>query len=287
MSTTFSSQKLGDEEFLLAFADDYLGDQLDSADQKRFSDLVSKEKFKQLLDRYKDQHGIFQVYLQSFSLNPEQMEDLWNSVQEPEARQTRELQKIDEVGRSEFFSNLKRRSVLIGLLAIVVFGVVYAFTTQKEPRFEYLEYVRYEALAVDRGDHSVEDWDLADSNVMNILELFKLDKGLKYSPSVVKGDSTGWKAVGGSILDYDSKKLTMVQYKSGIDSFYYFSSSGTLKDLPPSAPGNKDGLVYQTYTSEYYNIIAFEPFPNTLSFIVGRLGAEEMATLAAGHVIKD
>jgi len=284
MSTTFSSSNLGDEAFVFAFADNYLADVMDPSERSRYEKLLENQRYKEVVDRYKDEHGELQVFLQGINLNPQQMEQLWNLVQEPEARQTRELQKIDEVGRVEFFSNLRRRALLIFVLAAAVFGLVYTFTGKRLPEFEYLEYIRYEALAVDRGEQAEEDWDLADNNVRNILELFKLDMGLKFTPSVLDVKSP-WKSVGGSILDYDSKKITMVQYKSGIDSMYYFSSSGTVSDLPTSAPGSIGGMTYQTYSSEYYNIIAFEPKPGTLSFIVGRLGAEEMAKLAANQVL--
>ena len=284
MSKEISSEGLDDKAFILAFADDYLGDQLSGTDRQRFDKLVADKSHAEVLDRYKEQHGELQVFLQGIRLNPGQMEDLWNIVQEPEARQTRELQKIDEVGRSEFFSDLRKRSLLIAVLAAAVFAVVYTFSSGQGEKFEYLEYVRYEALAIDQLTEPFDDWDLADGNVLNILEFFKLDRGMKFTPSVLRTNGTTWQSVGGSILDYDTKKLAMIQYSSGIDRFFYFSTAGTLSELPTSAPGTVGDITYQAYSSEYYNIVAFEPRPGTISFIVGRLGATEMAKLAAENL---
>lgn len=281
MSSNFSSSTLSDKDFVYAFADEYFGDQLEDVEKKRFEKLLENKEMQSILDTYKDEHGELQVFLQAICLNPEQMENLWNMVQAPEARQTQEMQKIDDVGRMEFLSNIKRRSAVTLFFALLIFGIVYAFTAQQPPKFEYLEYIRYEALAMDRSG-TESDFDVADTSVTNILELYKSDKGLKFRPSILSISDKGWSVVGGSILDYELKKITMTQYvtKAGQgDTLYYFSTSGLLSDLQKSEVGTVGKVAYQTYASEFYNIIAFEPEQGTLGFVVGRLAANDMAAL--------
>jgi hypothetical protein len=288
MSSNFSSSNLSDKDFVLAFADEFFGDQLDDAEKKRFESLAEKEDSKKLLDRYKEEHGELQVFLQGVCLNPEQMEELWNLVQAPEARQTQEMKKIDEVGRLEFLGNLRKRSVVTLFFAALIFSIVYAFTSEQAPKFEYLEYIRYEALAMDRSG-TISDFDLADPNPSNILDVYKLDKGLKFTPSILSLADQNWVITGGSILDYELKKITMAQYEtrsSDDDKLYYFSTSGALSELPKSEIGREGELSYQTYSSEFYNIIAFEPAEATLGFVVGRLSAPEMAKLVDKGLVK-
>ncbi|MDA9951210.1 hypothetical protein N9D31_01420 [Oligoflexaceae bacterium] len=289
MSSNFSSSSLSDGDFVLAYADEFIGDMLPKGEKDRYEKLAKEEKYAKMLESYEKEHGKYQVFIQAKTLAPTQMESLWNLVQEPGARQTREMQKIDEVGRLEFFSNLKRRSLLILFFAALVFGIVYAFTSQQPPKFEYLEYIRYEALAMDRSG-TKEELDLVDEDAKNILDLYKSDKGMKFTPSILSIRGEGWSVVGGSILDYELKKITMTQFRRKLNgknqSLYYFSTSGTLSDLPQSEEGRSGEVRYQTYESEFYNIVAFAPADDTLGFVLGSLDAPSLASLADKGLIK-
>jgi hypothetical protein len=81
---------------------------------------------------------------------------LHDIVEASDLRRTREVQRIEQVGRWEALGDFRRRLSIILLVVAMIFGVVYYFTPTPSIPFHPLESLSYEAAAMEEEAFKVE-----------------------------------------------------------------------------------------------------------------------------------
>lgn len=153
-------------------------------------------------------------------------------------------------------------------------------TPNKQRKFEALEYLGYESLALDEEPEG--RLDLPSQELEEISQYLGAYPNLDFKPLVMKPIGKGWDPEGATVIDYEVAKVAVVKYRNTElkENIYHYSFAGELKTLPKSEPGNYRGLVFQTYASDQLNIIAWQQESGMICFLVGRRSAPELANLA-------
>ena len=101
---------------------------------------------------------------------------------------------------------------------------------------------------------------------------------------MLKNVPSTWDLDGATVIDYEVAKVAVVMYERrqsrNPEKLFHFSFAGKLSDLPPADPGNMRGLIFQTYASNEQNVIAWQSANNTVSLLIGRRSAPELAEIA-------
>lgn len=150
------SSHLNDREFVLSTLEDYYGEVLSRGDNERFNRLLHDEQVKDLVETTKAAIGKFQLSFQAYYLSEDQRVRLHDIVEASDLRRTREVQRIEQVGRWEALGDFRRRLSIIILVAALIFGVVYFFTPEPSIPFHPLESLSYEAAAMEEEAFKVE-----------------------------------------------------------------------------------------------------------------------------------
>jgi len=277
----FNPKDLSDKDFIFAYAPEYLDDELSSEERDRYDEILKSDAtLANLPSRYMGVRGRFQLALQSYYLRENDLMKLHSFVEDPDLRKTEEAARIDDVERKEMFGGLRRRIALVVVLVAVVFGVFYVMTPRKQKKFDALEYLGYESLAMDEDADG--RLDLPTNEIDEITQYLGAYPALDFKPLVMKPIGKGWIPEGATVIDYEVSKVAVVKYRHNEqkDTLYHYTFAGALKDLPKSDPGNYRGLVFQTYASDQLNIIAWQQESGMLCFLVGRRSAPELANLA-------
>ena len=126
-----------------------------------------------------------------------------------------------------------------------------------------------------------ERLNLPTNEIGEIKDFFKNNPDLAYTHKVLSLPPA-WEPDGASVIDYEVAKVGVVQYhnKETQEKLFHFAYPGDLSDLPEAETGNKRGLIYQTYSSDSLNLIAWKSAPTVVSIMAGRRSAEELAELA-------
>ncbi len=271
---------LSDQDFLYGYMTEYLDGELSLELQERFQKLIGVQQNAELPERFQKVRGALQLGLQSFYLRESEKIHLRALVQDQTVRETQEARKIDEVGRREVVSRVSRWTAVLALLVIVGGILYYVFRSPAREKFVPVVNLSYEAMAM------IEDPEgrllFPSTSIEEITKYLNASRNLGFSPLVLKSFSQSWVPEGATIIDYEVAKIAVVEYKNteSKEKLFHFAFKGTLSDLPKAEPGNYRGLIYQTYSSDKINIIAWQHKKDVISFLVGRRSAPELATLA-------
>ncbi len=271
---------LSDDERLYSQLSEYLEDELASAERGKFEASLKERKLESLPTDYGIARGKLQIEAQRLMLDEVQLHVIHQLVEDDAARANHEAQDIDEFSKSDVRSQAIRFTLLLILLgAGIVLGVKFFSKEQKVP-FKALDSLLYEAIVM--SEDPEERLDFPTDSVADLNNYFKRYPDLGFSPKVLQGPGKGWELVGGTVIDYEVAKILGVKVKaSGSDElFYLFLFEGSLSTLPPSTPGNFQGLMYQTYASDKLNVIAWQATPEMTGMMIGYRGAKDLAELA-------
>ena len=275
----FDPSTIADQDFVLAYLSEHLDGDLPDDIKPRFEEMLKQPGQDEIPEHFQKMRGRLQLALQSCYLREEEKSELHALLQDPEEMERQEAAQAEAIARSESRSVLIRKVILGSLLAALVGFLAYIFVPDNSVEFKPLEYLGYEAVAMEEDpDGRLE---LATNKIEDIKQYLASYPGLGFKAQVLKPFS-GWTPEGTTVADYETAKVAVVQYgksDSG-EKLFHFNYKGTLGELPKSDPGNLRGLVYQAYANDEVNIVAWQHTEDTVSFIVGRLGAVELAEIA-------
>jgi len=275
----FDPSTISDEDFVLSYLSEHLDGDLPDEIKPRFEEMLKQPGQEEIPEHFQKMRGRMQLALQSCYLKEEEKSELHALLQDPAEMERQEAAQAEAIARSESQAFFLRKSILGSLLAIFVGFLAYIFVPDNSVEFKPLEYLGYEAVAMQEDpDGRLE---LATKKIEDIGQYLASYPGLGFKARVLKPFS-GWTPEGTTVADYEIAKVAVVQYgksNSG-EKLFHFNYKGNLGDLPKSDPGNLRGLVYQAYANDDVNIIAWQHTDNMVSFMVGRLGAVELAEIA-------
>ncbi len=273
--------KVSEPEFFLLYLPEYLNDELTGEKAQKFTKLLANNANQTAVDKFKQALGSFQLAMQGYYLAEIQNTKLQELVETKEVRETMEAQKIEEVDQWEATGNMRRRATIILVALAAILALVYYFSPRRETPFNALQNIVYEALAMEE-EVDGSRLNLPSNDVNEIVEYFAQHPGLEFSPMALRPLPPDWRPDGASVMDYEPVKVSVVQYFNATrkEYLFVFSYKAKLSDLPKAQPGNVDGLIYQTYASEQLNVIAWQSAPDTVSMVVGRGAAPDLARFA-------
>lgn len=230
--------------------------------------------------KFQTMRGRLQLALQTVHMAEAEIQELRGYVQDQTALATAENVKIEALGRGETISTLTRRIVLVTVALAIAAVAFWKFGPSRDQRFKALEYLGYEALALE--EHAKDRINLPSSDIKEVRQYFATYPGLEFKPRVLKPLPTPWAITGATVIDYEVAKVAAVVYEStnSREKLFHFTYAGELSELPPAEPGNMRGLIFQTYASEELNLVAWQQAPGVVGLLVGRRSAPELAELA-------
>jgi hypothetical protein len=272
------AQELSGQDLVYGYLSEHLDGDLSPAMATKYEELL-KAQGSSLPERFQALRGKLQLALQSYYLKESELQELRALVQDPSVTATIENVQIEKLGRGEVVSTLLRRAALVAVAAAVIAGLVWKFGKGQEQTFKPLEYLGYEALAMEEEPTGRLNLPTQDGKEIN--RYLTTYPGLEFKPMVLK-PLTGWQPDGATVIDYEIAKVAVVQYgnTTSKEKLFHFSYAGELADLPKAEPGNMRGLIFQTYASDELNLIAWQSSPGVVSLLVGRRSAPELAELA-------
>lgn len=272
-----SISELSGPDIVYGYVAEYLDGDLTAAQVKRYEAELKGEN---LPERFQTARGRLQMSLQSYFLKEGELAELRAYVQDPSVTATIENVQIEQIGRREVVSTLLRRLALVAIAALIIGGVVWKFGRTHDQAFKPLEYLGYEALAMEEDPG--ERLNLPTQDLKEIRQYLATYPGLDFKPKVLKALPPVWGPDGATVIDYEIAKVAVVQYgnTTSKEKLFHFSYAGELSDLPKAEPGNMRGLIFQTYASDELNLIAWQSAPGVVSLLVGRRSAPELAELA-------
>lgn len=282
-----ASSEVTGQDFVFGHLAEYLDGDLAPALATRFESELKAGGGESLPERFQALRGRLQLAMQSYYLKEAETQELRNYVQDPSVAATIENVQIEQIGRGELVNTLMRRLALVGIAAIVVAGLVWKFGRTTAQTFKPLEYLGYEALAMEEDPG--ERLNLPSMDLKEIRQYLSTYPGLEFKPKVLNALPNVWQPDGATIIDYEIAKVAVVQYgnANSKEKLFHFSYAGDLADLPKAEPGNMRGLIFQTYASDELNLIAWQAAPGVVSLLVGRRSAPELAELAVAGTDKN
>jgi hypothetical protein len=276
----FQPAELSDRDFLMAYLAEYLDEELSPELKTRFEKLLASDDLKTVPERYQKMRGKLQLSLQGYYLKNDEKMRLHEYVEDRTARETIEAERITQVERHELLGNTRRSIVIIAAVAVMIFGFVYMMTPREPQKFEALEYLGYEALAMEEDTEG--RLDLPSHDLAEIRKYLETNPALGFKARLLKELGAGWVPDGASVIDYETAKVAVVQYGNETlsEKMFFFALPGNMTDLPRVDQGNLRGLIYQTYSSDQLNTIVWQIEKGILAFMVGRRSAPELASLA-------
>ena len=274
------TSKLTDEEFIFAYVVDHAEDEVDGATRDRYRSIYQNESHKTLIDGYHTSLGQLQLQMQGYYVDGNQLAELHDLIETPDLRKTHELKLIENMSRSEFYSSVRRR-LAIGLILAVIVSIVYGYLKPASMvKFAPLDLITYESVAM--MEEPLQRLALTSDDPVEVLEYLSNDPQLKFKPRILNPNDTDWGIQGASIIDYENFHMSVTQYHNVAinETVFFYLIPGTIKDMPASEPGNYNGLIYQAYESELFNIIVWPLTETTLGYLVGRLSAPDLAKFA-------
>ena len=280
-----ATSTLSDSDFIYGYLTEYLDGELQPQEMERYDRLLKSLGEEATPVAYQAARGRLQLTMQSYYLKEADLQALHGNIIDPEVQDKDEQLRIAQLSRKETFGVWRRRtimgSIIIGLLAYLGWSL---WPVDKVP-FRPLEFFGWEAVAM--IENPMTRLDLPTSERSEVINYLQNYPGAEFVPPVLETLGDGWAIEGTAMFNYDltgrdSIKVAVVQYiNTDLDEkMFHFSYPGSLADLPSSEPGNIRGLIYQTYTSDDLNIIAWQHTSGVVSMLTGFRSAPEMAELA-------
>ena len=277
---TFSPAELAKQDFFFGYLADYLDGELPADLASRFADALKDGAAADAPQRFQTMRGKLQLAMQSYYLKEGEQHELHTYVQDPALQETEEKARIEQLGRGFLVSMLMRRIILAALVLAAGGFLWWKYGVSHEQKFKPLEYLGYEALAIE--DDASERINLPSRDLNEIKQYLATYPGLAFKPRVLRELPGSWEPAGASVIDYEIAKVSVVMYENAAskEKLFHFSFGGQLADLPKATSVNMRGLVFQPYTSNELNFIAWQSAADVVSLLAGRRSVPELAELA-------
>lgn len=271
--------ELQGDDLFYGYIAEYLDGELPQHLHAKFQELLPSRQKE--LDLFQVNRGKFQSALGDIGSSEAHKHKLRNLAQDDQLRETIEASEIAEVERTEMWSNILRRSVLSAIVLGLVGAAVYAFMPRGVAKFDVIEYIGYEAMALEEDPDG--RMNLPSSDLEEIKQFIGTVPGLAFRPNVLRAIK-GWEPEGVSIIDYDVMKVIAVNYVSperGNEHLHHFMVPGKMSDMNyKGEEADYRGLKYRVYASDKLNIVVWQHAPDMISVLAGHRSAPEMADLA-------
>ncbi len=227
----------------------------------------------------------------NYSLNLEQLESIRTLAEEPTSILAREHKALEILGAAESRQTILRwvtaLLVLFGLGAAILVGQ--SKLEQKAKEFDPLLYLGNETEAFEYDYRNRLDFPVRGlEEVHNFLVTRR--KSLGHSPAVLSPPMFGVNVLGASVLDYEPRKVSAVLYlderstdigDSGPELVALYCYDGSFKSLDNAPKTDTNGHTFQTYTSNRYNMVAFENGEDTICMLMGRMAGGDLIKMAS------
>ena len=267
------------DELLYGYISEYLDGDLPAALESSYREVLKGRE--NVVENFQAARGRFQVALGGISAPEPLKHKLRTFMQDDQIRETIEASEIQDIERSQFWSNLLRRATL-GLIAVgIVGGLVYAFMPNPKDKINPVEYVGYEAVAMEEDPDGRIN--LPTNDLQEVKQFISQIPGLAFKPQALR-PMTGWTPEGVSIIDYEVMKVVAVMYKSperNGEHLHYFMLPGAMKDIPyQGEEADYRGIRYRVYASDKMNMLVWQFAPDMVAVLAGHRSAPELAELA-------
>ena len=272
-------KNLSPKEQMYGLISAYIDGLLSRSDQDKFSDIITSQNATRLEEKFADYKGKLQGAFNDHFINENQRQKLLSIGSTIGTRLQSEITESNKLKFVEITVLMKRYAVVILTLAIFVFAAVKVWLPQTYEKFKPLDYLGWEAQAFDEDPEGRLDFP---SNKYEEVKAFLTAyPNLKFNPDVLAPMNSNIMLLGATVIDYEPTKVAVVMYKQkdSQDSILHFSYAGKLTDLPQAPQGNLEGFIWQSYSSEFYNLVAWEN-KGVVSFFVGRQATKDLAELA-------
>ncbi len=267
------------EDLFFGYISEYLDGELPPSVSGKFNEMLASRQSS--VAAFQENRGKFQSSLGDLG-GPESLKHkLRNFAQDDQIRETQEASEIAEAERSESRGTLIRRAILTVILVGLFGSLIYMFMPRPATKFDVIEYLGYEALALEEDPEGRTN--LPSSDLEEVRQFVANVPGLTFRPNVLR-PLKGWNPEGVSIIDYDVMKVIAVNYISperNNEHLHHFMIPGKMTDLPFSGTeADYRGLRFRPYAGDKLNIVVWQHTPDMISVMAGHRGTAELYELA-------
>lgn len=274
-----SKTELQGDDLFYGYIADYLDGELPSSLAGQFDSLLSSRQKE--MAAFQANRGKLQSALGNIGGSEALKHKLRNLAQDDQVRETMEASEIAEVEKAELWSNVLRRSTLVAIVLGIVGVLVYFFMPQRLGQIDIVEYIGYEALAIEEDPEGRTNLPSADAE--EIKQFVTAVPGLEFRPAMLR-PLKGWNPEGVSIIDYDFMKVIAVNYTSperANEKLHHFMFGGVMSSMKyRGEEADYRGIKYRVYGSDKLNLIVWQQTPDMISVLAGRRSAPELAEMA-------
>ena len=277
---THSHSELKDEELVYAHIVEYQNNELDATLTERYRQSLKSHGSSEMLQKFNQTRGSFQVALRNHSLDEDQLHGLRVLVEDDVARADHEAADIRHLGETEFKGRFFRAFSLTFLVVLCAAIGWYFFGPKKKPAFDALETLVYEAVVMEEDPEGRLQF--PSNNMTEVREYIGNYAGLGFKAPLPDNPGPGYVVDGATIIDYEVARIVTIQFSQAVDDqkLFLFMYEGLLKQLPKSDTGKVDGMVYRAYSDDRVNIVAWQASETVVGMMIGRNGAVELARFA-------
>lgn len=279
MAMASSVGELQGEDLFFGYISEYLDGELPAGVSAKFNELLATRQAS--VEAFQENRGKFQSALGDLCGSESLKHKLRNIAQDDQIRETQEISAIAEAERSETVGTLIRRSVLAVILLSLVGGVVFLFMPRPAAKFDVIEYLGYEALALEEDPEG--RMNLPSTDLEEIRQFVKNVPGLAFSPSVLR-PLQGWNPEGVAVIDYEVMKVIAVNYVSperNSERLHHFMVPGKMAKMPyTGTEADYRGIRFRQYSGDKLNVVVWQHTPDMISVLAGRRGTAELYELA-------
>ncbi len=271
--------ELQGEDLFFGYIAEYLDGELPSDVSGKFNELLATRQDK--VEAFQENRGKFQSALGDLGGSEALKHKLRNLGQDDQIRETQEISAIAEAERTEFRGTLIRRIILASVLFGLVGVVAYVLMPRPAAKFDVIEYLGYEALALEEDPEG--RLNLPTSDLEEVKQFVGNIPGLAFTPNVLR-PLKGWNPEGVAVIDYDVMKVVAVNYVSperNQERLHHFMVPGRMSTMPfTGTEGDYRGIRFRPYTGEKLNLVVWQHSSDMISILAGRRGTAELYELA-------
>lgn len=267
-----------DDSFFYANSYEFLEGSLDQKSSQAFEQLLrANNVLEKKLEKLRQLKGLLQLEWQKIQLSNVDIQECRQLLEPKEISETIESQQIDAAAQASYWHLILRSFAILMILGGFSFLFYKYFAPAKKEKFNSLEALTYESLALEE-DGVLERFNFPSQSVDEIQSYFKESSQLNFSISIPSSlTKRGFKPEGASVIDYDIAQVAAIAFiNHNKDKIFYFTFEGSLNKLPASTPIAQDRQTYMPYASSEVNLIAWQAGENVIGFVVSRLSIPEM-----------
>lgn len=274
-----NSSEVSGDELLYGYLSEYLDGELPASLDASYKEALKDRQ--KIVEDFQTVRGRFQVAMGTLVAPEPLKHKLRNLIQDDQIRETLEASEIQDIERTEFWSNLRRRAALATIAVVIIGGLVYTFMPNPKDKINPIEYVGYEAVAMEEDPDGRVN--LPTNDLQEVKQFIGQVPGLAFKPQALR-PLPGWIPEGVSIIDYEVMKVVAVMYKSperNGEHLHHFMLPGSMNDIPyQGEEADYRGIRYRVYASDKMNMLVWQFAPDMVSVLAGHRSAPELAELA-------